>query len=271
MPAHRDNARDRQVLLIGAILIVSVGAYFIGKNLFFIPENSGLSSVPAAIEKQSDLPVVTSDILLQKIRNNERLALLDIRGDEAFAIGHIAHSLPVPIGSLANFSPAQSETVVIIFSEDDPDAFDAAKNIMSGKSFSYFFLAGGFEGWQARNAPVISVGDPKSFLDQSKVNYIKVEEYKTLIASGIPHTVLDVQTEENFKKKHLKGAVNIPLDLLEKRVGEIPAGRQLVVYGENSFMSFQGGGRLSDLGIFTARTLEGNTHLSSGSGLALEP
>lgn len=272
MPAYRDTARDKRALLIGALLILSIGAYFIGKNLFFTAADTVRTAATVVSDEPEGVPTVTPDILLQKIHDGERLAMLDIRGAEPFALGHIAHSLSVPISSLGNYFPAQGETVIIIFSEHDPDVFDAAKNIMGGKSFAYFFLAGGFEGWQAQNAPVVSVGDPNSFLDQSKVNYIKIEEYKKSLDQQVPPPfVLDVQTEDTFKKKHLKGAVNIPLDLLEKRVGEIPAGRQIIVYGENSFASFQGGVRLSDLGIFTARTLEGNTHLSSASGLPLEP
>ena len=271
MPAYRDTARDKRTLLIGALLIVSVGAYFIGKNLFFTSSDTVRTSTSAVTDEQKAVPTVAPDILLQKIHDGEQLIMLDIRGEEPFALGHIAHSLSVPISSLGNYSPAQGETVIIIFSEHDPDVFDAAKNIMSGKSFPYFFLAGGFEGWQAQDAPVISVGDPNSFLDQSKVNYIKTEEYKQLLNQVPPVFLLDVQTEDNFKKKHLKGAINIPLDLLEKRVSEIPAGQQIVIYGENSFTSFRGGVRLFDLGIFTARTLEGNTHLSSASGLLLEP
>lgn len=268
---YRDNARDKQALLIGALLIISVGAYFIGKNLFFTSSDTVPASAPAEDGGQR-VSTIAPDILLQKIRNGERLALLDIRGEAAFALGHIAHSLSVPIGALGSFAPAEGETAVIIFSETDPEAFDTAKNILAGKSFPHLFLAGGFEGWQAESAPMISVGDPDSFLDQSKVTYIKAEEYGKLASeSAVPVFILDVQTEDNFKKKHLKDAINIPLDLLEKRVGEIPAGRQIVVYGENSLVSFQGGVRLSDLGIFTARTLEGNTHLSSASGLMLEP
>lgn len=271
-PPYRNNARDRQVLLGGALLIVAVGAYFIGKNLLFTESDTVPSSAPAADDGQKRVPTITPDVLLQKMRGGEQLALLDIRGDASFALGHIAHSLSVPIGALGSFSPVQGETAVIVFSEADSAAFDTAKNILGGKSFPYLFLAGGFEGWQAAAAPIVSAPDPSSFLDQSKITYIKNEEYKKLAAeSAISVFILDVQTAENFQKRHLKGAVNIPLDLLEKRVGEIPAGRQIVVYGENSLASFRGGVRLFDLGIFTARTLEGNTHLSSASGLPLEP
>ncbi|MEK9151091.1 MAG: rhodanese-like domain-containing protein [Patescibacteria group bacterium] len=270
--SYRKNTRDKQVLLIGAMLIISVGVYFISKNLFFDTPNIQPSASGTIADKQKGVPTIAPDILLQKIQSGEKIAMVDIRSETSFKGEHIKNAFSLSISSLGNFTPAKDETVVIVFSENDPEVFDTAKNIMREKSFAYFFLAGGFEGWKAQSAPTVSVGDPNSFLDQSKITYIKSEEYKKLASeSAAPIFILDVQTEDSFKKKHLKGAVNIPLNLLEKRVGEIPAGRQIVVYGENSLASFRGGVRLSDLGIFTARTLEGDTHLSPESGLPLEP
>ncbi|MDO8566291.1 MAG: rhodanese-like domain-containing protein [Candidatus Moranbacteria bacterium] len=269
---YQDNQRDKRTLLVGGLLIVAVGIYFVGKNIF--SENTG--SLPNSVSTDSSLktnvPLIAPDILLKKIQNGDPVALIDVRPETAYRLGHIAHALSLPIGSLQNFSPAKDEMVVIIFSEDDAGVFETAKNIMNEKSFAYFFLKGGFEGWQTLNAPTVSTGDPNSFVDQSKVTYLSVEEYKNLLTQKtLSLFVLDIQTEEGFGKRHLEGAVNIPLDQLEKRVGEIPSGRQIVVYGENDLASFQGGVRLSDLGVFSARTLTGGKYLSTLSGLSFQP
>ena len=269
--SYSENARDKKALLVGGALIVLIGVYFVGKNIFFNKKDSIQSVAPALVDKKSGVPLMEPGVLLKKIQNGDAVALLDVRNEELFQTAHLPHSLNFPIGSLENFSPAKDEAVVIVFSENDPGVFEAAKNIMNQKSFAYFFLKGGIEGWKALNAPIISAGDPNSFIDQSKVIYIKVEEYKKLSGQNNPNIfLLDVQTENNFKNKHLKGAVNIPLDQLEKRFGEIPAGKQIVVYGENDLVSFQGGVHLSDLGVFSARSLNGN-YLSAESGLSLEP
>lgn len=270
--SYPNNERDKKALFVGGLLILFVGAYFIGKDVFFKDEDSAQSSVPAIADKKEDVPLIAPDVLLKKIQNGDTVALLDIRDEASFQAEHISHSLFSPIGSLEKFSPAKDELVVIVFSETDPSAFEAAKNIMTQKSFAYFFLKGGFEGWKTLNSPTISIGNPNSFIDQSKVTYITLEEYKKLAAENNPSVfVLDVQTEDAFKKRHLKGATNIPLSQLEKRASEIPAGRQIIVYGETDLVSFQAGVRLSDLGIFSARTLSGDKHLSPESGLLLEP
>ncbi|MFZ3031959.1 MAG: rhodanese-like domain-containing protein, partial [Candidatus Moraniibacteriota bacterium] len=118
----------------------------------------------------------------------------------------------------------------------------------------------------------LSRGDPSSFLDQSKITYITpAEALKALANTDANYFLLDVQSAQNYQKKHLKGSVNIPLAELERRSKEIPAGRNILVYGESELSSFQGGVRLADLNVFTARTLSGNDHLKPESGFFLEP
>lgn len=267
-----DNQRDKRTLLIGGLLIVAVGVYFISKSIFFQDTDLSTNFESAETLERTPVPLIAPDVLLKKIQNGDALALVDVRPQEAYTLEHIAHTLSLPIGSLPNFSPAKDEMAVIIFSENEDDVFETAKNIMSEKSFAYYFLKGGFEGWKSMNAPTVSIGDPNSFVDQSKVTYLSAEEFKKILAQNTPLPfILDVQAEDNFKKRHLVGSTNIPLDQLEKRIGEIPVGKQIVVYGEDDLASFRGGVRLSDLGIFSARTLTGGKYLSGLSGLPLEP
>jgi rhodanese-related sulfurtransferase len=272
--SYSNDERDKKALLIGGALILLVGVYFIGKSFFFNKKDSAQTSVPAIVDKKAGVPLIEPSVLLKKIQNGDSVILVDVRDSASFQAEHLSHSLSIPISSLENFSPNKDETVIIVFSESDPETFESAKNIMSQKSFAYFFLKGGFEGWKMANAPAISIGDPNSFIDQSKITYIKTEEYKKLEEQNDQSFfVLDVQTKDNFKKKHIKGAVNIPLSELEKRSSEIPAGKQIIVYGEDDLVSFQGGVRLSDLGIFSARTLNsgGKNYFSAESPLPLEP
>jgi rhodanese-related sulfurtransferase len=273
--SYSNDERDKKALLVGSALILLVGAYFIGKSFFFNKKDFSQISVPAIVDKKEGVPLIEPSVLLKKIQNGDSIVLVDVRDEASFQAEHLSHSLSIPIGSLENFSPnKKDEAVVIVFSESDPETFEAAKNIMSQKSFAYFFLKGGFEGWKTANSPTVSAGDPNSFIDQSKITYIKTEEYKKLVEqNNQSFFVLDVQAKDNFKKKHIKGASNIPLSELEKRADEIPSGKQIIVYGENDLVSFQGGVHLSDLGIFAARTLNsgGKDYFSAESPLPLEP
>lgn len=267
------SERDKRVFLIGGFLLLAVGAYFVGRNLLFSDDELSPAESSREVISETGVPFIETKAILEKVRRGDTLMLLDIRSEEAFTAEHIAQSQSVPIGSLSDISPAKKETtVVIVFSRNDIISLETAKNVMAGKSFPYFFLKGGFEGWQTENAPTISFGDPNSFADQSKVTYIPIVETKKRLTEKTPPLfILDVQTEEDFAKKHLRGAVNIPLHRLEERVGELPSGRQIIVYGANDVDSFRGGVRLFDLGIFSAKTLAEKGFLSKDSGLPLEP
>src|SRR6266478_116297 len=54
-------------------------------------------------------------------------------------------------------------------------------------------------------------------------------------------TILDVRPEDEFALGHLPGALNIPLGKLEQRLGELPAGREVIAYcrGPYCVLSFE--------------------------------
>lgn len=266
------NHRDINTVFIGGILVFSVGAYFIGRTFFSSPQTAeDMGDISAQNEDAGkNAPVIALDVLQKKINNNDPLKLIDVRSSEEYKTEHIPHSISIPIGGLDNFSPEKDEQVVIIFSERDAATFDAAKNILNQKSYTHFFLQGGFEKWKVNNYQTVSFGNPNSFVDQAKITYISPDAFKALLSHPDANIfILDTQSAQHFEKNHIKGAVNIPLDQIEKRVVEIPPAKLIIVYGENELISFQSGVRLSDLSILAVKTLSGNENVSATSVLPL--
>jgi rhodanese-related sulfurtransferase len=70
-------------------------------------------------------------------------------------------------------------------------------------------------------------------------------------------TVLDVRPAEEFTAGHLPGAVNIPVQQLEKRLGELPKRKEIVAYcrGPYCLMSYDAVQFLREKGL-KARRLE---------------
>lgn len=70
-------------------------------------------------------------------------------------------------------------------------------------------------------------------------------------------TVIDVRPPEEFAHGHIPGALNIPLDRLEERLGEIPTDREAVAYcrGPWCVLSYEAVARLRAAGR-TARRLD---------------
>ena len=169
-----------------------------------------------------------------------------------------------------NFSKEGDALVIIIGSIKNPDANELALSILKEKNIENWFLAGGFEEWSQKGYPTISQGNPSDFVDQSKVTFITKENLLPLVGDNSV-LILDTQSDDNYHRKHIKGALHITLNDLEKKANEIPSNKRVVVYGENELESFRAGVRLFDLNFFSVETLRGNDHLKTGSSLPLEP
>jgi rhodanese-related sulfurtransferase/DNA-binding transcriptional ArsR family regulator len=72
-------------------------------------------------------------------------------------------------------------------------------------------------------------------------------------------TVLDVRPEDEFAVGHLPGALNIPLGELERRLGELPAGREVIAYcrGPYCVLSFEAVAALRERGYLVRRLEDG--------------
>lgn len=268
------ETKNLRAVLIGGLLILLVGGWFIGRTFWH-----SKSEAPSINQKEptdpstgDDVPLITIETIHQKILNGDRVTLLDVRREDSYQALHIPHSLPLSSGALGSFVPQENELVVIVLSWDDLQTKEVIKNLLQQKPFPVFFLKGGFEEWVKSGSQTISLGDPNSFLDQSKITYISPAQALAMIQDPLLKPfILDIQEATQYQKVHIKGAVNIPFAELEKRTGEIPAGKNILVYGESELASFRGGVRLADLNFFGARTIEGNTVLHAESGLPLEP
>ena len=84
-------------------------------------------------------------------------------------------------------------------------------------------------------------------------------------------TVLDVRPPEEFAAGHLPGAVNIPIQELEKRLGELPKRKEVVAYcrGPYCLMSYEAVGLLRRRGL-KARRLEDGMPEWRVAGLPVE-
>lgn len=84
-------------------------------------------------------------------------------------------------------------------------------------------------------------------------------------------TVLDVRPEEEFAVGHLPGALNIPLAELERRLGELPADREVIAYcrGPYCVLSFEAVAALRERGYRVHRLEDGYPEWKA-AGLPIE-
>jgi hypothetical protein len=62
------------------------------------------------------------------------------------------------------------------------------------------------------------------------IEFIKVDQVNALLRKGAPTKLIDVRSRQEYLTRHIKGAMSIPLDTIELRVGEIPRQGLVVLY-----------------------------------------
>lgn len=274
MTDRREEKKNLRALSVGGLLILLVSGIFIFRAFWNRSPEEKAETKPTLSETKEEekIPTITAEVIQQKILNNEQVVFLDVRDKENFDSEHIPHSILTSPSTLSAYTAGKGTLVVVVLSNRDKEREAAVNTILKQKSYPAFILKGGIEEWKRGGNPILGTGDPNSLVDQSKVTYISPDEaLKNLKENGANTLILDVQSEQNFREKHWKGAVNIPFDQLEKRVKEVTTAKSIIVYGESDLVSFRAGVRLSDLNVFTARTLSGNNHLKPESGFLLEP
>lgn len=72
-------------------------------------------------------------------------------------------------------------------------------------------------------------------------------------------TIIDVRPAEEFAAGHVPGAINIPLDELERRLDELPKDREIIAYcrGAYCLLAFDAVEELRKKGFTARRLLEG--------------
>ena len=109
--------------------------------------------------------------------------------------------------------------------------------------------------------------DHDSMQPVSKTDLLERVKQGTAIA-------LDVRPADEFEVGHLKDALNIPLAELEKRLAELPAGKEIIAYcrGPYCVLSYEAVAALRDKG-YTAFRLDGGypNWKSAGMPVAAHP
>ena len=60
--------------------------------------------------------------------------------------------------------------------------------------------------------------------------------------------IVDVRSPENFQEGHIKNAINIPLDDIEKRKNEIPVWKKIIFCDKDGLWAFKASVKMFDLG-----------------------
>lgn len=88
---------------------------------------------------------------------------------------------------------------------------------------------------------------------------ISKDELNSLLSQNDKIFIIDVRTDEEYRKKHIPNAINIPIDEIESRIRSMDSDTTYVTAcGKGGGRSEQGASILSEMG-YKAFFLEGGT------------
>lgn len=245
---------------IGFVLIIVVIIIFFSKNFLFKKEKSQ-KVIPEEISSEKPKDISVPMILpedLRKVVAKDKSQLIDIREKAEFDFSHIENSKNIPLHSLKKETNSlEKNTPIIIIDRIETAEGKEITQYLNELGFSAKYLVGGIVNFSESGYSVISYGNPDSVIDIAKVNPISPEEMlnKVTNESNLLN-IIDVRSQGKFKEHNLQGTINIPLEELEKRKKDIPAGK-LIIIDEDPIRSFQGAVRLHDMnfiGVYCLKT-----------------
>jgi rhodanese-related sulfurtransferase len=257
-----DQHKNKNFLAVavGFVLIILIGAFTFFKSAKN-QESANLDQKASPVQtekKEKDARALSDSDLLKKIQARENLTLIDLRDADSFRQEHLVDSKNIPLDQLEKSAGSldKEKKYVLIDEVGGQNVSFLANDLLPKNGFAgAFYLEGGFAGWKNKNNPTISDGDPNSFVDQSKINYLNSDQLKKILTEEKNLYLIDLRSEAQFKEGHLSGAQNIFLDDLEKRRGELPLGKKFILYDNDGLWAFKGAVRLFDLNFFNTFTL----------------
>lgn len=106
--------------------------------------------------------------------------------------------------------------------------------------------------------PVNMLGMIAGNIKKGEVDFLSIEKLREKIRNKENITILDVRTREEYKKGHINGAVLIHIDDLRKKVGELDANSQIIIYCKTDYRAYLGFRILKNTGFKNVEILNGS-------------
>jgi glyoxylase-like metal-dependent hydrolase (beta-lactamase superfamily II)/rhodanese-related sulfurtransferase len=161
------------------------------------------------------------------IANETGALMLDTRKPEDFAKGFIPNSINIGLDS--NFAMWVGEMItdikqeILIIAEPGREEEAIIRLSRVGYDHSIGYLNGGFDSWKNAGKEIDSV------------KRIPAEVLVDLYASS--PIIIDVRKKSEFDSEHIKGAINIPLNEINKHLAEIPKEKPFILHCAGGYRS----------------------------------
>lgn len=253
---HDQSKKNVWAAAIGFVLIILAVFATLGRPYFF-PQNNGHQNASAA-QNLSKYKSISAKNLYALTQSAHPSVMLDVRDQNSFADEHILDSQNIDQPSLQKILASSDKNKAYYLIDDSgptPTEIQVMDLFHQAGFKNVAYLEGGLTEWKNELYPTITIGDPYSFADQAKVSYISSDDLKKMLDANEELYIIDVRTTKEFSAGHIPGAVNIYLNDLETERRQIPLGKKIILYDNDSLWAFQGAVRLYEMGILNVFTL----------------
>ena len=210
--------------------------------------------------KKAGLPVLTTSDFVKKRLGY--VVVIDTRGVAAAKKGHIQGAVAIPrdkvVAERAQFPLDRKAYIVLYADQTDLDQLKKlTKEISSWGYRNVAILEGGFQGWQKAGGPVQRdmVSTKIFYLPRPHPGEITGDEFMNIVRNAPKgKLILDVRTKAEAAAGMLPGAVNIPVDELSARLGELPKDKEIITHCRTGLRAEMGYNILRNAG-YNARFL----------------
>jgi rhodanese-related sulfurtransferase len=191
--------------------------------------------------------------------NNGALTL-DTRNPDHFEKGFIPDSLNIGLNGMYAIwvgTLIDIRRPLVLITEDGKEKEAVIRLARVGYENVVGYLKGGIEAWKNAGRNI------------KTVNSIGAEEIKKYIDNR-DYLILDVRKPSEYETAHAKGAINIPLSEIEKRVDELQMDKQYIVHCAAGYRSMIASSILKNNGIENFVNVYGGWGAMQKSGILQE-
>ncbi|MCU0324229.1 MAG: MBL fold metallo-hydrolase [Spirosomaceae bacterium] len=196
----------------------------------YFPKNvimniTGYDSLDTVMERgKRALSVVEFEV----VANETNALILDSRKASEFAKGFIPNSINIGLDS--NFAMWVGELIpdikqeILLVADTGKEEETITRLARVGYDFTIGFLDGGFEKWKSAQK------------DIETVDRISAEEFAVRFKTENPF-VIDVRKKSEFDSEHIEGAINVPLNVINNHLSEIPKDKPFILHCAGGYRS----------------------------------
>jgi len=199
-----------------------------------LAKKMGYTNVQVMLEgvpgwKKAGKSVVASEKLVQ----TGNIVLVDLRSKAEYEAGHIPKAHNIPMASLAEKEDSLPlKAPIVVYANSFVEAQQGYNLIKKWGAKTGSIWPGGVKSWSATGKKLATGPTPASitWVRQLEKGEVGVAEFKKAMDGGGNQVILDVRTQDEVQTGCFKNSVSIPLDQIEKRLGELPKDKEMLIH-----------------------------------------